>query len=144
VVRRAYSNGVPSYQQGPGLTARTTPDVSYDGAVNGGVLVYYTAGGSPIWFVVGGTSAGSPQWAGIIDLANQLAGHSLGFINAAIYKVARSLSYKKDFHDITSGNNQLVGTPVGFEATRGYDSASGWGTPNVANLLPDLVAAANS
>jgi subtilase family serine protease len=135
--------GVPSYQQGLGLTARTTPDVSYDGAVNGGVLVHYSALGSSIWFVVGGTSAGSPQWAGIIALANQLAGHPLGFINPAIYKVAQSSNYKKDFHDITMGNNQLVGTPVGFDATKGYDPASGWGTPNVANLLPDLVAASS-
>jgi len=132
---------VPPYQSGLGLTARTTPDISYNAAVNGGVLVYYTALGSPIWFVVGGTSAGSPQWAAIIALANQAAGHSLGFINPALYRLAESAHYTNDFHDITVGNNQLVGTPVGFNAAAGYDFATGWGTPNVANLVSDLPTA---
>jgi subtilase family serine protease len=130
---------VPSYQNGLGLTARTTPDVSYDAAINGGVLVYYTALGTPIWFIVGGTSAGSPQWASIVALANQLKGAPLGFLNPALYQVGCSGNYRQDFHDITVGNNQLVGTPVGFSASQGWDAASGWGTPNVANLIADLV-----
>lgn len=140
--------GTPSYQNGLGLTARTTPDISYNAAVNGGVLVYYTALGVPIWLVVGGTSAGSPQWAAILALANQYSaahGHGpLGLINPALYKLAESGAYKKDFHDITVGNNQLAGTPVGFSALKGYDFATGWGTPNVANFVPDLVNAAFS
>jgi hypothetical protein len=36
------------------------------------------------------------------------------------------------------GNNQLVGTPLGFSAGTGYDDASGWGTPNVSNIVADL------
>jgi subtilase family serine protease len=135
---------VPSYQNGLGLTTRTVPDISYNAAISGGVLVYSTAQGAPIWFVVGGTSAGSPQWAGIIALANQLStdqGHGkLGFINPALYKLAESAAYSTDFHDITVGNNQQVGTPVGFAAKAGYDFATGWGTPNVSNLVPHLVA----
>ena len=133
--------GVPTYQNGLGLTARTTPDISYDAAINGGVLVRWSALGSGIWFVVGGTSASSPQWAAITALANQAAGHPLGFLNPAIYKIAQGPNYSRDFYDITVGNNQLTGTPVGFNAVPGYDAASGWGTPNVANLIPDLVAA---
>ncbi len=129
--------GVPSYQNGLGLTSRTTPDVSYDGAVNGGVLVYWTALGSPVWFIVGGTSAGSPQWAAIVALANQCrANHSLGslgFMNPAIYTLAGS-----GFHDITVGNNKLLGTLPGFNAVTGWDAASGWGTPDVANLVANL------
>jgi subtilase family serine protease len=135
--------GVPSYQSGLGLTARTTPDISYNGSINGGVLVTYSALGTPLLFIVGGTSAGSPQWAAIGALANQYSakhGHGpLGFINPALYQLAESGSYGNDFHDITVGNNRLVGTPVGFNAAPGYDAASGWGTPNVANLIPDLV-----
>ncbi len=130
---------LPSYQSGLGLTTRTTPDVSYDAAINGGVLVYYTALGTPIWFIVGGTSAGSPQWASIVALANQLKGAPLGFLNPTLYQVGCSGNYRQDFHDITVGNNQLVGTPVGFSASTGWDAASGWGTPNVANLIADLV-----
>src|SRR5579883_2692857 len=100
--------GVPSYQNGLGLKARTTPDVSYNAAVNGGVLVYTTFLGSPILFIVGGTSAGSPQWAAIFALANQLAGKALGFINPVLYSLAQSTASTLDFHDITKGNNQLV------------------------------------
>jgi subtilase family serine protease len=132
--------GTPSYQSGLGLPSRGAADVDYNGAVNGGVLVYWTALGFPRWFVVGGTSAGSPQWASIAALANQAAGRSLGFLNPAIYKIAQGPNYANDFHDITIGNNQLAGTAVGFNAAAGYDLASGWGTPNVANLIPDLVA----
>jgi subtilase family serine protease len=133
---------VPSFQSGLSLTSRTVPDISYNAAVNGGVLVYDTAIGA--WFVVGGTSAGSPQWAAIIALANQLSVSQgkgpLGYINPALYKLAKSSAHSSDFHDITSGNNQLAGTPVGFGAGPGYDFATGWGTPNVTNLVGDLVA----
>ena len=140
---------VPSYQSGltlneSPLTARTTPDISYNAAVNGGVLVYISFLGpaNSGFYVVGGTSAGSPQWASIFALVNQCrASHSkgpLGFANPAIYTLAGSSAYGADFHDITVGNNHLVGTPVGFTAVPGWDAASGWGTPNVAPLVPDL------
>lgn len=136
--------GVPPYQQGLGLKARTTPDVSYNAAVNGGVLVYTSFLGSPAFFIVGGTSAGSPQWAAIFALANELAGKPLGFINPALYSLAKSTAYTLDFHDITVGNNQLLGTPVGFSAGPGYDNATGWGTPDVAKLILDLVQCATT
>jgi subtilase family serine protease len=129
--------GVPSYQDGLGLTARATPDISYNAAVNGGVLVVTSALGPPALFIVGGTSAGSPQWASIFALVNQCrANHGLGprgFANPTIYSLAAA-----GFHDITVGNNQLVGTPVGFSAKTGWDDATGWGTPNVADLVSGL------
>ena len=138
----AAGGGAPSLL----FTGRSTPDVSYNAAINGGVLVAWSAclacigAAGPVFYIVGGTSAGSPQWAAIAALADQAAGHSLGDINPAIYAIGNSpTTYAADFHDITVGNNQLVGTPAGFSATMGYDLASGWGTPNVANLLPDLV-----
>jgi len=136
---------VPSYQDGLGLSSRTTPDVSYNAAIHGGVLVANSSVlGFPVFFIVGGTSAGSPQWAAIIALANQAAGGPLGFLNPAIYKLARSSAYATDFHDIKVGNNQMPGTPVGFNAGTGWDDASGWGTPNVAKLIPDLVKCATT
>src|SRR5262249_20216196 len=122
-----------------------TPDVSYNAAIHGGVLVVNSSVlGVPVAFIVGGTSAGSPQWAGIVALANQLAGQPLGFLNPAIYKLAQSPAYASDFHDITVGNNQMPGTTPGFAASIGWDDATGWGTPNVSNLLPDLVACATT
>jgi subtilase family serine protease len=133
---------VPSYQNGLGLQSRTVPDVAYNAAGNGGVLVLdSTLGG---FFLVGGTSCGSPQWAAIMALANQAAGHPLGFVNPAIYKVAESSAYAADFHDITTGDNKLNETETGFSAGSGYDFATGWGTPNVSNLIPDLVKAAST
>ncbi len=135
---------VPSYQSGLGLKMRTTPDVAYNAALNGGGLVANSGvTGTDSFFLIGGTSAGPPQWAAIFALANQAAGRSLGFLNPALYKVAKSSAYGSDFHDITVGNNQQPGTSVGFSAGVGYDFATGWGTPNVANLIPDLVEAAS-
>jgi subtilase family serine protease len=132
--------GVPAYQSGLGLTTRTTPDVAYNAAINGGVLVVWTAIPAQAGvYIVGGTSAGSPQWASIVALANQLKGGPVGFINPTLYKIGCSTRYHADFHDITVGNNQLTGTPVGFPAATGWDDATGLGTPNVANLVRDLV-----
>ncbi len=139
--------GVPGYQQGLGLSSRATPDVSYNAAVNGGVLVVWSACPScigatgPVFFVVGGTSAGSPQWAAIAALADQAAGHPLGELNPSIYAIGRSPTvYASSFHDITVGDNKLTGTGFGYSAAAGWDDASGWGTPNVANLIPYLVS----
>jgi len=134
--------GVPSYQSGLGLSSRGAADVAYNAAINGGVLVFTSFLGFNAFFFVGGTSAGSPQWAAIAALADQSAGRALGTLNPAIYKIANNPAmYANDFHDITVGNNvMLPGAPVGFNAGTGYDLASGWGSPNVANLIPDLVA----
>jgi len=133
---------VPSFQTGLGLASRTVPDVAYNAAIEGGVLVLDSALGG--FFLVGGTSCGSPQWAAIVALANQAAGHPLGLVNPLIYKVAESSNYANDFHDITTGDNKLFETQAGYSAGTGYDYATGWGTPNVANLVADLVKAAAS
>ncbi|OLE90840.1 MAG: hypothetical protein AUF79_08230 [Crenarchaeota archaeon 13_1_20CM_2_51_8] len=136
----------PSYQSELGLSSRTTPDVSYDAAISGGVLGIWTAGppGTAGVYVFGGTSAGSPQWSGIAAIANQLDqkqyGQPLGFINQALYQIGHNpQAYQKDFHDVTIGNNLVAGGTVGFSAHNGYDDATGWGTPNIAYLIPDLV-----
>ena len=92
---------VPSFQNGLALTSRTVPDVAYNAAVDGGVLVRYSALGTAGFFIVGGTSAGSPQWAAIIALANQLSarqGHgSIGYINPALYPAGRERRLRDRF-----------------------------------------------
>jgi subtilase family serine protease len=134
----------PSYQQGVnGSTHRTTPDVSYNAAISGGVLTYLGFLGSASGFYIfGGTSAGSPQWASIVAIADQARGLAakpqLGYLNDTVYALAQSGAYGSDFHDITVGNDQLAGTPFGYSAGAGYDIASGWGTPDVANLVASL------
>ncbi len=151
--------GVPSYQSGLGLTSRG-PDVSYNAAVDGGVLVVYGGLGSPVLFIVGGTSAGSPQWAGIVALADQARadlgkGPIGGNLNPALYSIYHSARYATDFHDIVAGdcssilpqpqfcpgNNELAGSSVGYSASSGYDLASGIGSPVVDQLIVDLAAA---
>ncbi len=88
--------------------------------------------------MVGGTSAGSPQWAGIIALADQAAGHRLGAINKSLYHIGKSDAYSSAFNDITSGANTFAGAIV-YEAKPGWDAVTGLGTPNVANLVPLLI-----
>jgi subtilase family serine protease len=140
--------GVPSYQHGLGLTSRATPDISYDAAVGGGVLTYWSAVPSEAGFyITGGTSAGSPQWAAITAIADQWSeehgGSTLGFLNPALYTIGENPAiYATTFHDITVGNNAAFPSDDGFNATTGWDDASGWGTPNVSNLVPWLVALA--
>jgi subtilase family serine protease len=135
----------PAYQDGiPGVGAmRGVPDVAGDADVADGAPVVF-AGSTP-WIVpASGTEAAAPLWGGLMALADQYAHHDLGFINPAIYRIARSSSYHKAFHDITTGNNIMtmpypVGT-VGYKTAPGWDPATGWGTPNAQVLVPLLAA----
>jgi subtilase family serine protease len=83
----------------------------------------------------GGTSFATPMWAGYLALANQQevakGGKPLGFINPTLYTIGLGSSYDTDFHDITSGSN-------GYPATKGYDLATGWGSPNGSGLINSL------
>jgi subtilase family serine protease len=140
---------------GPNSNMRGVPDIAYQASSRTGVLVYMTAaatkggsagcgGANPCstgWYVVGGTSSSSPQWAGLIAIADQMAGHDLGYINPALYQIANNASmYASDFHDVTVGCNQTTSIP-GYCASQGWDAVTGLGTPDAANLLPDLIAA---
>ena len=90
---------------------------------------------------MGGTSCSAPQWAGLIAIADQMAGRDLGYINPALYQIASDPGkYAADFFDVTIGNNQTSSIP-GYSASPGWDAVTGLGTPNAANLLPDLVQA---
>jgi pseudomonalisin len=125
----------PSWQTGPGVPAdgkRDVPDVSLAAAVHDGYLIYMNGGLG----LVGGTSAASPSFAGLMSLVVQNAGARQGNANPAFYSLA-SLQLLAGgaavFHDITGGNNTVPGVP-GFAATTGYDRASGLGSVD-ANLL---------
>ena len=117
---------------------RGIPDVAYNADPNTPILIY--AGfvpGAASYYFIGGTSEGSPQWAGIIADANQLAGHPLGFLNLKLYSLAALVGQSQFFHDITKGNNSFNGV-TGYGATNGWDLASGWGTPNLGKLVGEL------
>ncbi len=136
----AYQAGIPRIGQFRGL-----PDVAYNGDVDGGVLVVFSSSGlgADLVFIFGGTSAGSPQWAGIVALGAQRVHHRLGLINAGLYPLARSSLYGRTFHDVTRGDNSFTfadasGNAVtipGYPAARGWDAATGWGTPKVAGFF---------
>nr|VWO97513.1 Oligopeptide transporter OPT-like protein [Ganoderma boninense] len=81
---------------------------------------------------VGGTSASSPTFAGVVSLLNDYliskGKPPLGFLNPLLYsKAAPALN------DITSGSNPGCGTS-GFSAGEGWDPVTGLGTPNFTAL----------
>ena len=89
----------------------------------------------------GGTSATASLWAGLIALADQYAGHYLGFVNPALYNIARTPAYHRAFHDITAGDNTVQFPPktiTGYQATPGWDPVTGLGSPNGQALIPLL------
>ena len=135
--------GLPTWQSGISMAAnggstahRNLPDVALT-ADN--ILVYYGNGSSG---TLGGTSCAAPLWAAVTALMNQqalAAGRStMGFLNPALYALAKGSSYPATFHDITTGNNFSSSSPAAFAAVAGYDLATGWGTPAGAALINAL------
>jgi subtilase family serine protease len=127
----------PSYQSGvtQSATQRTDPDVAYDADPNTGFSVYDSTPyqNQSGWLDVGGTSAGAPQWAAMIAIANQGRNFSgLGTLYGANYPLYKALP-SSGFHDITTGNN-------GYAAGPGYDLVTGLGSPKAAQVVSGLVS----
>ena len=116
---------------------RGYPDIAYNAGVVGGVIVFlgFLPPADVGFYIFGGTSAGAPQWAGMAALGNQLNhGQPLGFLNSRIYSL-HSLGILQGLtHDVTIGNNSDNGV-TGFDATKGWDLTTGFGTPNFGELL---------
>ncbi len=139
---------------GPNSNMRGIPDIAYDASATTGVLIYISlppdgtsgllCGSAPCstgWYDIGGTSASSPQWAGLIAIADQMAGRDLGYVNPALYQIANDpTKYAADFFDVTANCNGSASIP-GYCASTGWDAVTGLGTPNAAKLIPDLIAA---
>jgi subtilase family serine protease len=136
----------PDFQQGLSSSARSPlgghrglPDVAANADPATGMAFYINGS----WQQVGGTSASTPLWAGIVAIGDQMAGHGLGNINPGLYKLGESRA-QQDFRDVTSGNNSTASNGVqvqGFDASPGWDLVTGWGAPLADHLLPDLIAA---
>jgi subtilase family serine protease len=138
----------PSYQDGvAGVVGgrRGVPDISMSGACNGAVDMYQSFKGQAAgWYPTCGTSEATPLFAGVVALADQLAGRPLGLINPALYKL--SAGHAPGIVDVTEGSNTVSfkqggkkHTVKGFQAVPGYDLASGVGTVNAALFVPELV-----
>jgi subtilase family serine protease len=134
------SGGISSYEAEPAyqinfpLPQNTTkgrgvPDISYNAGT--GVPIYDTYGQNG-WMTVGGTSAGTPQWAALIAIANAQAGKVIQSVNNLLYTAATT-SYSSLFHDITTGTNGSCGYLC--QASVGYDYVTGLGSPQAQNLI---------
>ncbi|HEX3541093.1 MAG TPA: S53 family peptidase [Acidimicrobiales bacterium] len=145
--------------------SRGTPDVSLSAAIDGAVDFYYSfcdygraaAPGlapplcGPQWHLVGGTSEAAPLFAGIVAIADQAAGHRLGWLNPALYSPAGQ-RLNGGLVDVTAGNNtyafcsancgkssEIDSVVPGFHAGAGHDLASGLGTIDATRFVAALV-----
>jgi subtilase family serine protease len=146
----------PSWQTGRGVPSdgeRDVPDVSlsaspdHDGYLicsNGSCVTGFRDATNNLT-VVGGTSAGSPSFAGIVALLNQkVGGGGQGNVNPTLYALATSSP--SAFHDVTTGNNivpctagskNCINGSLGYSAGPGYDQVTGLGSVDAFNLASD-------
>jgi Pro-kumamolisin, activation domain len=130
----------PTWQTGPGVPNdgfRDIPDVSLSAAAHDGYVIVqgHTAANSGL-AAVSGTSASSPTFASMMALVVQKNGPQ-GNANPVLYSMARNQFNGTGlgiFHDVTNGNNSVPGI-TGFTSGTGYDQASGWGSPDVNQLV---------
>ncbi len=146
---------LPSWQSGTKVagagaaTMRTVSDVAFNANPNTGQYVALTAQGSSTtaWNAYGGTSIGAPQWAGLVAVANArrvaAAKALLGDFHATLYQAiaAAPATYAAAFADIVSGSDGSCAT---CSAATGYDTVTGWGTPNATALLNALVGSSST
>ena len=145
----------PTWQTGTGVPAdgqRDVPDVSLSSSPDHDGYLICTQGGCVSGWrksdqtltVIGGTSAASPVFAGLVTLMNQKFAMRLGNVNPTLYLLAASSP--SVFHDITVGDNKVPcqqGTKdcpnqnmtIGYSAGVGYDQASGLGSVDVGALV---------
>jgi subtilase family serine protease len=142
--RPQYQNGVQDVVG----DSRGVPDISMSAACNGSVNTYSSYSGAPAgWSPICGTSEATPLFAGIVALADQVAGHSLGLINPALYQLAAR--HAPGIVDVTSGNNTVSFTQggsqqtvTGYSARPGYSLATGVGTVDARYFVPELAGLA--
>ena len=139
--------GRPAYQDPVrGVTGnhRGVPDVAMSGSFSGGVLIFESFTGAPgVWGPGGGTSAATPEFAGIVAIADQYAHKKLGFINPALYRLEQE--HAPGLVNVTKGSNTVSFTQggktitiKGYRARPGYDLVTGVGTIDAARFVPEL------
>ena len=138
----------PVWQAGPGVPAgnyRSVPDV----ALTASVIIPYRIVSEGSEILVGGTSASTAVFAGVVGLFNHYlvskgieSQPGLGNISPMLYHLASTVPGA--FHDITTGSNLVpcaAGSPdcsggfLGYKAGPGYDRVTGLGSPDVAKLI---------
>jgi subtilase family serine protease len=139
--------GRPGYQNGVGSVTggqRGIPDISMSASCSVAVNVFETfTGGQGGWTASCGTSESAPMFAAIVALAAQVAGHSLGLINPALYALAAG--HAAGIVPVASGNNTVSFSGVtvhGYSVRRSYNLVTGLGTVNGQDLVPELARSA--
>jgi kumamolisin len=127
--------GLPSWQStagvptlGSGKGGRGVPDVAGNADPVTGYLVVVNGQQEPI----GGTSAVSPLWAGLIARLAQATGKRFGMLQPLLYAGVTPGTAAPGFNDITEGNNGA------YKAAPGWDPCTGLGTPDGQALLTRL------
>jgi subtilase family serine protease len=141
--RPAYQDGVRRVVGG----RRGVPDISMSAALSGAVLIYHSFPGAAAgWYTAGGTSEATPEFAGVVAIADQYAGRRLGLINPALYRL--EAAHAPGITDVTKGGNSVAFVQKGrtfavrgYRAGRGYDLVTGVGTIDAARFVPELAAA---
>ena len=111
-----------------GKTGRGIPDVAANASSATGYLIW--ADGAKM--SLGGTSAATPLWAGLIACLNEALGRRVGYLTPLLY--SRHAPRAGALLDIRTGNNQLLGRQ-GYRARRGWDPCTGLGSPHGTKLL---------
>ncbi|PYV83952.1 MAG: hypothetical protein DMG93_06765 [Acidobacteria bacterium] len=149
----------PNWQFGvqgiPGDGARDVPDVSLTAAIHDAYLLCFQRScANNSVYLVGGTSASAPSFAGIMALIVQQYGRQ-GQANYVLYRLAATETLSQCngsnnttrpnsaciFNDVTKGNNAVPGevnygtTSAKYQSDTGYDLATGLGSVNVNNLV---------
>ena len=126
--------GTPHVYPEGACSGRVTPDVTAISCFgeSGFVGECFFLAFEGLFGTGGGTSLAAPVWAAAATVWNKnnaAAGRpGIGFVDPTIYALGNDpVTYGRDFHDITEGSN-------GFAAVKGFDEASGWGSPNLNNL----------
>ena len=141
----------PGWQSGPGVpndNARDIPDIAFAASPNHDAYLITSFGNIQ---AVGGTSASTPVFAGMLGLLNQYlvskgaqSEPGLGNINPVLYRMAQST--KDVFHDVTTGDIKVpcaLGSPgctngvLGYSAGPGYDLATGLGSADAFHLVTE-------
>jgi subtilase family serine protease len=135
----------PTYQAGFNRTLdRGVPDVALfaDVAVNGYVVFMTKPGRRAHWFSVAGTSAGVPQWAGLVAIVNgrRASPLALSGIHTALYSLATGGRLAQYFNDVVSGCSYSSETGDEACAVTGFDLVTGLGSPKVAPLVEGLTS----
>ncbi len=137
----------PAYQdpvRATSGTRRGVPDVAMSASLSGAVLEFESFTGAPgVWGPVGGTSEATPEFAGIVAIADQYAHRRLGLINPALYRLEKARA--AGIVDVTKGSNTVsfaqdgkTFTVRGYRARPGYDLVTGVGTIDAARFVPEL------